>query len=692
MEIQIMCKIMKTKVVVIMPALTALYSKMAQRGGIIMVVLFLMFLPIGLNSASASPYTEIIVFGDSLTDTGNRACDFWKYHAPPYYDCRYSNGPVWIEYLAENLDLPIPIASENGGTNYAYGGATSGAIRYLTPSYDMDVQMQYYLNNHSARSDQLFVIWIGTNDFNAGQTDPTASVNMTISHITTLVMAGAKNFLVVNLSFHQFYNMPFFSPSLEPLIDQFNNELSEGLSELRIGFDNLSIYELDYSSLVDAILLDPEEFGLLNVTDPACADCGYGFSTYVPVDIVSNPEEYFFWDDIHLSTSFHQILGKAAFDILPKYGGGSGTEEDPYQIWTPEHLNTIGLASCDWDKCFVLMADIDISEYTGMQFNIINRFTGVFDGNHYTISNLTWNSTEMDYIGIFRHLVYSSDPNMPTEIRNVELTNAMVDAGTGNCIGSLVGYNEGGRIINCSASVDIMGNNEVGGLAGRSRGIGSYGEIKDCHSVGSVYGNDYVGGLVGNNMGDINCCYSNGFVSGKNIVGGLVGNNNDSGSINNCYVNGNVEGIDNIGGIVGSNLGWISVCHSSNHIVGESSFGGIVGINKLDSGPYGDIYEGVLCACYWDAETSCVTNMCGIDESGYCDNSNGKTTFEMMQQSTFGDGWLPGVNWDFINIWNIGENQTYPYLRTYSASDINKDKIVNLIDLSILAGQWMEDK
>ena len=57
----------------------------------------------------------------------------------------------------------------------------------------------------------------------------------------------------------------------------------------------------------------------------------------------------------------------------------------------------------------------------------------------------------------------------------------------------------------------------------------------------------------------------------------------------------------------------------------------------------------------------------------------------MVQQSTFTD-------WDFINVCNIGENQTYPYLRKYSAADINKDKAVNLIDLTIIAQHWMREE
>lgn len=59
-----------------------------------------------------------------------------------------------------------------------------------------------------------------------------------------------------------------------------------------------------------------------------------------------------------------------------------------------------------------------------------------------------------------------------------------------------------------------------------------------------------------------------------------------------------------------------------------------------------------------------------------------KTTPEMKQQSTF-------TNWEFINTWAIGENQTYPYLRTHSPADINRDHAVNILELCILSQQWM---
>ncbi len=116
-----------------------------------------------------------------------------------------------------------------------------------------------------------------------------------------------------------------------------------------------------------------------------------------------------------------------------RYGGGAGTAEDPYLIYTAEQMNTIGLYSQDWDKHFLLMADIDLSAYQGDSFNLIGfhrghpgwfdqPFSGVFDGNGHTIANFTYvipNPNPQDverYVwryGLFRHV--------SGEIRNLGL-------------------------------------------------------------------------------------------------------------------------------------------------------------------------------------------------------------------------------------------------------------------------------
>ena len=73
------------------------------------------------------------------------------------------------------------------------------------------------------------------------------------------------------------------------------------------------------------------------------------------------------------------------------YGPGGGTAEDPYQIWTPKQMNAIGLNPADWDKHFILMADLDMSAYTGTQYHIIGTGT-----RHHFPVHLT--ETDMSFV------------------------------------------------------------------------------------------------------------------------------------------------------------------------------------------------------------------------------------------------------------------------------------------------------
>jgi hypothetical protein len=209
------------------------------------------------------------------------------------------------------------------------------------------------------------------------------------------------------------------------------------------------------------------------------------------------------------------------------------------------------------------------------------------------------------------------------------------------------------RVTNCYAIVNVTGDgNSIGGLIGRNYYLG----ISDCYAAGNT-------------------------VSSGNDVGGLVGYN-CRGIVINCYSAGIVEGENNVGGLVGLGSVKITNCYSTVSIVGDAHVGGLVGRN----GCHYD-YCGTIKNSYWDIETSGESDMCGYQEEGAtgCDPNYGLPTIELHQQSTF-------TGWDFINTWNIGENQTYPYLRTYLPSDINKDGIVNFFDFAIVADQWMEEK
>jgi hypothetical protein len=251
-------------------------------------------------------------------------------------------------------------------------------------------------------------------------------------------------------------------------------------------------------------------------------------------------------------------------------------------------------------------------------------------------------------------------------------------------VGGLVGENFKGTISTCYSSGSVNGWYYVGGLMG----LLDMGSVSNCYSTSDVNGSDRVGGLVGWNLRNVSNSYSTGSVSGNEAVGGLVGYN--VGIVSNCYSTGDVNGVEVVGGLVGGNgffypfvvlaPGNIFNSYSTGKVQGVLSVGGLVGYNY-----YGDIEKS-----FWDAESSGEPNMCGGQNEEYatgCDPNCGKTTAEMKTKSTFSD-----VGWDFVEVWGIGEGQTYPYLLTGPAGDFNYDKEVNFIDLAILASHWLEEK
>ena len=158
--------------------------------------------------------------------------------------------------------------------------------------------------------------------------------------------------------------------------------------------------------------------------------------------------------------SISNLLGKItvlvvicffALSAEGKYGGGTGEPNDPYLIYDANHMQAIGADSNDWDKCFKLMADIDLSGYTGEEFNIIGDYTpfgstpiksfiGVFDGNDKIIRNFAWTSIDSDHIGLFGQVGYNDiGDSYYGWIKNLTLINPHIDAGHGENVGSLIG-------------------------------------------------------------------------------------------------------------------------------------------------------------------------------------------------------------------------------------------------------------
>jgi len=333
---------------------------------------------------------------------------------------------------------------------------------------------------------------------------------------------------------------------------------------------------------------------------------------------------------------------------------GTGTENDPFLIYTPEELNMVGLFPCEWDKHFKLMADIDLSGFDGKDgrpaFNIIapggmsgdgyfigTPFTGVFDGNDYVIRNADVNMPGSDYVGLFGYLGWDG------QIKNLGIEDISIFGRY--YVGGLVGYNYG-TISNCYSSGSVSGDGDVGGLVGQNgyyyeewpRGRTYPGRIDKCYSTGSVSGSSSVGGLVGYNDGTISNSYSSGSVSATDYsVGGLLGYND--GTISNCYSTGSATGTSYVGGLVGGNGGTISNCYSTGSVNGTGdSVGGLVGYNS-----------GTISNSFWDVNTSGWASSAG---------GIGKTTAEMKTASTYFAWGLCGTG----GVWTIDEGNDYPRL------------------------------
>ena len=414
------------------------------------------------------------------------------------------------------------------------------------------------------------------------------------------------------------------------------------------------------------------------------------------------------------------------------YAGGDGSEGDPFQINTPAQMDEIGQHSEDWASCFILTADIDLSGYTGTAFHIIGNysddFTGVFDGNDHIISGFTYSTTGTNYIGLFGYV------GTDGEIKDLGLTDANVNAGTGNYVGGLVGGNYG-TVSNCYAAGDVSGDYYVGGLVGINWGtvsnsyatgtvtgtgscvgglvggnddLFSKGTISNCYAAGTVsgWGDWDVGGLVGYNSGTISNCHAAGTVSGDYCVGGLVGNNSEGffskGTISNCYAAEAVTGTgDYVGGLVGGNYDTISNCYATGTVSGDWQVGGLVGYSDgtvsycyACGSVSGDYYVGGLVgyhssgsytSCFWDSDIGPAQGIGNTTDP----NVMGRTTAQMKQQATFTD-----YGWDFVDIWWIRENQEYPWLWFFVDAanyDLVKSGYVDWKDLDAFTDEWLND-
>lgn len=259
------------------------------------------------HTVQSSPrkINQLYVFGDSLSDVGTvfRATGGLYPPNPPYFQGRYSNGPVWVEHLASKLEISV-----DRTTNFACGGATTGGTNANgVPSLLMQVQ-NFLKGSSELDADALYLIWAGANDYLNGASSPTIAVENLSRAIELLAAAGAKTLLVGNLP--DLGQLPATrnntsANALDALTKAHNLSLDAALNQLQQKLD-LKIPVLDANSLYREAITQPTKFGFTNVVS-AClnqsATC-------------RQPDKFLFWDAIHPTTTTHRILGETAFSVL----------------------------------------------------------------------------------------------------------------------------------------------------------------------------------------------------------------------------------------------------------------------------------------------------------------------------------------------------------------------------------------
>ncbi|MDR3524996.1 MAG: SGNH/GDSL hydrolase family protein [Acetobacteraceae bacterium] len=298
------------------------------------------------SPAFASPFSAVYVFGDSGSDVGNTFIASGGLNpAPPYFAGHFSNGPTWVEDLAQTLGLgPLvpslqtiglgpPLPSIQGGVDYAFGGATTGpAVPGRAPGPpDVVQQVAHFSGLHAgvAPPTGLYAVDIGADDISQAITDILGG-SLTVTEATadlaaaaqdaagavhTLALQGAKTFIVTLV--YDVGKKPFYIGSnTTALATQFtlsyNADLLADIDALILS-DGISVHFVDNFALTDAEVNDPAGFDFTDVTDPCYVGRQTGGGT-----VCADPNSFLWWDQTHLTEHGNQVLAALALDAIPE--------------------------------------------------------------------------------------------------------------------------------------------------------------------------------------------------------------------------------------------------------------------------------------------------------------------------------------------------------------------------------------
>ena len=275
------------------------------RRGIFLTVLAVLF----LANTTGYSFTAIYAFGDSLTDTGQHPANTNYYHG------RYSNGPLWVEYLSAMLGIPF-----NTNNNLAYAGTqTSDLMRQVT-------SVPSFTNAPS----ELFIVWSGELDMLGGVNTASNNdaawdtlISNAVTNITNAVgylyTNGAREVLVGGLiplqetpDLRQAAAMGGFTAYATSKVMEFNSVLGTAVTNLMQSDSGLRIYMMNDYPLWDTVYNAPTNYGFTNTSVGVLDD-----TNQLDKSFNGPGANYLYWDSFgHPSTKMHALLGKLAFSLV----------------------------------------------------------------------------------------------------------------------------------------------------------------------------------------------------------------------------------------------------------------------------------------------------------------------------------------------------------------------------------------
>ena len=287
-------------------------------------------------AAHAVPLNKIVVFGDSLSDTGNLYA-YMKHQlplSPPYSEGRFTNGPIWVERLIQHY---YPNDNKQHLLDYAFGGAGVMEDEDEDGFFTLKKEMNSYFVSHQdkADADSLYVVWIGANNYLAVPSDADASVNdvmQGVQHgLQRLAEKGAKHVLVISLpdlgrtpaarEFDEVDILSYFSK-------RHNDALEKNMGVLQKHYPDTQWVYFDINHMLNEVMDSPEQFGFNNITDTCYEDAMAKANPKSLLKMVATFQRgranacdgHLFFDPVHPSAPAHQIMADRLIALFEEKG------------------------------------------------------------------------------------------------------------------------------------------------------------------------------------------------------------------------------------------------------------------------------------------------------------------------------------------------------------------------------------